>query len=123
MVLIGWWWWCDGGRWVGCRHHDVLSRILFLFAKLNPGIRYVQGMNELLAPIYYVFARETDPQQNCMLSPNLTLIYCSFFFFTSQPLSLVDLCGAVAVLWAVPCAVFWGVQCTPKPTRSSALLW
>jgi len=38
------------------RHHDVLKRILFIFAKLNPGIRYVQGMNEILAPIYFVFA-------------------------------------------------------------------
>ena len=31
-----------------------LERILFVFAKLNPGVRYVQGMNEILAPIYYV---------------------------------------------------------------------
>ena len=35
------------------KHHDVLSRILFIYAKLNPGVRYVQGMNELLAPIYF----------------------------------------------------------------------
>lgn len=28
--------------------------MLFIFAKLNPGLRYVQGMNELLAPIYYL---------------------------------------------------------------------
>ena len=41
-------------------HRDALLRILFLFAKLNPGITYVQGMNELLAPIYYVFARPDD---------------------------------------------------------------
>ena len=25
-------------------HHDVIKRILFVYAKLNPGIRYVQGM-------------------------------------------------------------------------------
>lgn len=37
-------------------HHDVIKRILFVYAKLNPAVRYVQGMNELLAPIYYVFA-------------------------------------------------------------------
>lgn len=41
-------------------HHDVLRRLLFLYAKLNPGVRYVQGMNEILAPIYYVFASEPD---------------------------------------------------------------
>jgi TBC1 domain family member 13 len=38
------------------RARAALSRALFVFAKLNPGVRYVQGMNELLAPLYYVFA-------------------------------------------------------------------
>lgn len=41
-------------------HHDVIKRILFIYAKLNPGIKYVQGMNEILAPIYYVFAHDTS---------------------------------------------------------------
>eukprot|EP01113_Clastostelium_recurvatum_P014914 TRINITY_DN18189_c0_g1_i1.p1 TRINITY_DN18189_c0_g1~~TRINITY_DN18189_c0_g1_i1.p1 ORF type:complete len:537 (+),score=143.62 TRINITY_DN18189_c0_g1_i1:1-1611(+) len=40
-------------------HYEALRRILFIYAKLNPGIRYVQGMNEILGPIYYCFA--TDP--------------------------------------------------------------
>lgn len=31
-----------------------------IFAKLNPGIRYVQGMNEVLAPIFYVFKNDPD---------------------------------------------------------------
>jgi hypothetical protein len=43
-------------------HSDVLKRILFIFAKLNPGIRYVQGMNEILAPLYYVFAHDDTAQ-------------------------------------------------------------
>lgn len=34
-------------------HYDRLARILFLFSKLNYG--YIQGMNEILAPIYYTF--------------------------------------------------------------------
>mmetsp|Transcript_3058 Transcript_3058/g.11865 ORF Transcript_3058/g.11865 Transcript_3058/m.11865 type:complete len:586 (+) Transcript_3058:65-1822(+) len=38
------------------RHSDVLARILLLYARLNPGIGYVQGMNEICAPIYYLFA-------------------------------------------------------------------
>ena len=43
-------------------HADVLSRILFMYSKFEPNISYVQGMNELLAPIYYVFSfdREND---------------------------------------------------------------
>ena len=36
-------------------HADILTRILFVYAKLNPGIKYTQGMNELLAIIYYCF--------------------------------------------------------------------
>ena len=36
-------------------HSDVLARILFIFARLNPGIDYVQGMNEILAVLYYCF--------------------------------------------------------------------
>ena len=36
-------------------HADVLARVLFVYAKLNPGIRYVQGMNEILAVLYYCF--------------------------------------------------------------------
>lgn len=41
--------------------HDVMTRILFLYAKLNPGVRYVQGMNEILAPIYYCFSHDRNP--------------------------------------------------------------
>eukprot|EP00971_Amphidinium_carterae_P152555 3023339-Amphidinium_carterae.1 len=54
-------------------HHDCVvclndyplcateGRILLLYARFNPGVRYVQGMNELCAPLYYLFA--TDPLQ------------------------------------------------------------
>jgi hypothetical protein len=44
------------------KHADVLSRILFIYAKLNPGVQYVQGMNEILAPIYYCFAKDPHPE-------------------------------------------------------------
>ncbi|XP_070614570.1 TBC1 domain family member 13 [Erythrolamprus reginae] len=40
-------------------HWEVVERILFIYAKLNPGIAYVQGMNEILGPLYYTFA--TNP--------------------------------------------------------------
>lgn len=41
-------------------HWEVVERILFLYAKLNPGQSYVQGMNEILGPIYYAFASDPD---------------------------------------------------------------
>lgn len=37
-----------------------MKRALFVYAKLNPGIKYVQGMNEIYAPIYHQFATDTD---------------------------------------------------------------
>ena len=36
-------------------HSDVLVRILYIYSKLNKDVSYVQGMNEILAPIYYCF--------------------------------------------------------------------
>jgi hypothetical protein len=42
-------------------HWEVVERILFVYAKLNPGQGYVQGMNEILGPVYYVFATDPDP--------------------------------------------------------------
>ena len=37
-------------------HADVLRRILFIYTILCPDISYHQGMNELLAPIYYCYS-------------------------------------------------------------------
>ena len=39
-----------------------MKRALFLYAKLNPGLRYIQGMNELIAPLYWLFKHDPDPQ-------------------------------------------------------------
>lgn len=39
-------------------HYKNLSQILFIWSKLNPGVNYVQGMNEVLAPLYYIFATD-----------------------------------------------------------------
>ena len=37
-------------------HADVLKRILFIYTVFCPDISYHQGMNELLAPIYYCYS-------------------------------------------------------------------
>ena len=37
-------------------HADVLKRILFIYTVFSPEISYHQGMNELLAPIYYCYS-------------------------------------------------------------------
>ncbi|GAM22537.1 hypothetical protein SAMD00019534_057120 [Acytostelium subglobosum LB1] len=61
----------EGGKSI---HYEALRRILFIYAKLNPGIRYVQGMNELLGPIYYTFA--TDPLPDCKANAEADAFYC-----------------------------------------------
>ena len=37
-------------------HADVLTRILIIYSKFAPEISYHQGMNEILAPIYYCYS-------------------------------------------------------------------
>ena len=37
-------------------HSDVIERILYIYSKLNKDIGYVQGMNEIVAPIYYCYS-------------------------------------------------------------------
>lgn len=41
-------------------HWQVVERILFIYSKLNPGVKYVQGMNEIVGPLYYVFANDNN---------------------------------------------------------------
>jgi hypothetical protein len=40
---------------------DIMCRILFIYGKKYPEIRYVQGMNEILAPIYFSFSNDQNP--------------------------------------------------------------
>eukprot|EP00798_Chlamydomonas_sp_ICE-L_P024704 gene24704-10340_t len=41
-------------------HREEMKRALFMYAKLNPGLRYIQGMNELISPLYYLFKNDSD---------------------------------------------------------------
>ncbi|GAB4814178.1 hypothetical protein N2152v2_001224 [Parachlorella kessleri] len=56
------------------RHREDMKRSLFIFAKLNPGLRYVQGMNELYAPIYWLF--KTDPDVEAAEHAEADAFYC-----------------------------------------------
>ena len=49
-------------------YQESLRRILIIFSKLNPSIRYVQGMNEVLAPLFYVFKNDPDPSSSVSCS-------------------------------------------------------
>jgi hypothetical protein len=39
---------------------EMMQRILFVYAKENESLRYVQGMNELLAPMLYVLNQDCE---------------------------------------------------------------
>jgi hypothetical protein len=53
----------------------ALERVLYIFGKLNAGVRYVQGMNEILAPIFYTFF--TDPCPSMTFEDPQTESFCS----------------------------------------------
>ncbi|XWS22355.1 hypothetical protein CRYUN_Cryun29cG0026600 [Craigia yunnanensis] len=55
-------------------NQDALKSILIVFAKLNPGIRYVQGMNEILAPLFYVF--RNDPDEEMTAAAEADTFFC-----------------------------------------------
>ena len=55
-------------------HWEVVERILFVYAKLNPGQGYVQGMNEIIGPIYYVFA--SDPREEWRAHAEADCFFC-----------------------------------------------
>ena len=63
---------------------EALKRVLFIFAKLNPGIRYVQGMNEVLAPLYYVFKTDNDESNAVSATYYEQLCVCSVIVFCQE---------------------------------------
>jgi len=72
----------------GEAHWEVLERILFIYAKLNPGQGYVQGMNEIVGPIYHTFACDPDPTWRSVYHDMRTIemhllryVYIYIFFF------------------------------------------
>ncbi|KAL5039657.1 hypothetical protein BDV3_002775 [Batrachochytrium dendrobatidis] len=58
-------------------HWEAIERILFIYAKLNPGIGYVQGMNEILGSLYYVIANDPDEESKAHAEAD------TFFLFTA----------------------------------------
>jgi hypothetical protein len=69
-----------------------LKNVLLIFAKLNAGIRYVQGMNEVLAPLFFVFRSDPDDKNAVwskrlffltkFLVPCIVLLIAEAFMFT-----------------------------------------
>jgi TBC1 domain family member 13 len=47
----------------GPARYESIKRVLFVYAKLNPGVKYVQGMNELIGALFYVLAAQSPTEQ------------------------------------------------------------
>ena len=54
--------------------------MLFIYGKLNPGVRYVQGMNEILAVIYYCFWPHQEHFANAEDDPFYEYFESDLFF-------------------------------------------
>lgn len=64
----------------------ALTSILFIYAKMNMGVGYVQGMNELAATMYFVFANDNnDPEWSIHAEAD------TFFCFTNLMSEFQDL--------------------------------
>jgi TBC1 domain family member 13 len=68
-------------------HADVLHRVLFIYAKLNPGVKYVQGMNEVLAVLYYNFLTN---EENTRIISKRHLESDLFFAFSNLMVEMKD---------------------------------
>lgn len=46
------------------KHSQILLRILYLFSVTHPHQPYTQGLNELLAPLYYTLCTDVDENES-----------------------------------------------------------
>ncbi|KAL7715554.1 Rab-GAP TBC domain-containing protein [Entamoeba marina] len=60
-------------KWNGC-HHEALKRILYCLVMFDQ-VKYTQGMNEIVAVLYYVFA--VTPNTPDLIEAEVATYYCS----------------------------------------------
>lgn len=70
---------------LGHRRYAALERILFVWAKLNRGVRYVQGMNEIVGTIYFVLATDYNEEWAAEAEPD------TYFLFNTLMVEMRDL--------------------------------
>jgi len=70
---------------IGQRRYAALERILFVWAKLNKGVRYVQGMNEIVGTMYFVLANDTNEEWACEAEAD------TYFLFNTLMVEMRDI--------------------------------
>lgn len=68
----------------GRERREALARILFVHAKLNPAESYTQGMNEIVATLYFVLATDGNEEWNRHCEAD------TFFCFTNLMAEIRD---------------------------------
>lgn len=71
-------------------HTDVLKRILFIYAFIYPDISYRQGMNELLAPIFYCFSYDKTYKEETEENIEADSFWCFNNLMSKVKLSFVS---------------------------------
>jgi hypothetical protein len=71
-------------------HIDVLKRILFVYTKFCADISYHQGMNELLAPIYYIFSYDKTYTEETEENIEADSFWCFYYLMSKVSLSFVS---------------------------------
>ena len=71
-------------------HIDVLKRILFIYAYICPDISYHQGMNELLAPIFYCFSYDKSYKDETEEDIEADSFWCFYNLMSKVSLAFVS---------------------------------
>jgi len=66
-------------------HRLVISRILYVYANTNAGMGYIQGMNEMIAVIYYCFYNDSSEELKAYAESD------TYFCFSNLMFELKDL--------------------------------
>ena len=71
-------------------HVEVMKRILFIYTYLRPDISYHQGMNELLAPLYYCLSYDKTYQDESEENIEADTFWCFYNLMNKVSLSFVS---------------------------------
>ena len=71
-------------------HAEVLKRILLIYTFINQDISYHQGMNELLAPIFYCFSYDKTYEEETEENIEADTYWCFHYLMSKVSLSFVS---------------------------------
>ena len=71
-------------------HAEVLKRILLIYTFINQDVSYHQGMNELLAPIFYCFSYDKTYEEETEENIEADTYWCFHYLMSKVSLSFVS---------------------------------